>query len=86
MMASSPIFLIISLALFAAGIGIAAARHWLWALPVCLLPPLVFKIFFMADVVDKIAANEAAPIENITLFLSAGPVGVAIGAIIKVLK
>jgi hypothetical protein len=76
--------LIVSLALFGSGIWIAATRHWLWTLPVCLLPPLVFKMFFMADVLDKIAANEAIPVADITWFLSAGPVGVVIGAIIKV--
>jgi hypothetical protein len=40
----------------------------------------------MADVLDKIAANEAIPIADITWFLSAGPVGVVIGTIIKVLN
>jgi hypothetical protein len=81
---ASVMVVIISLILFAAGLWIAATRHWLWTLPICLLPPLVFKLFFMADILDKIAANEAAPVADITWFLTAGPVGVVAGSLVKV--
>jgi hypothetical protein len=80
---ATAIVLMVSLLLFAAGIWIAATQHWLWTLSVRLLPPLMFKLFFMTDVLEKIAAGEAAPVTDIVWFLTAGPVGVVVGALIK---
>jgi hypothetical protein len=76
---------ITSFLLFGVGTWIAATKHWLWAVPVCFLPVLVFKLFFMADVLERIAVNEPAPVADIAWFLAASPIGVVVGTGIKAL-
>ena len=74
---------IAALMLFSVGFWTAATKHWLWTVPICVLPPAIIKIFFLDDMLNRMAANEAVPIQDLVWFLAAGSVGVVVGIILK---
>ena len=77
---------VVALILFTGGAWIAATKHWLWTLLPCLLPAIVFKIFFLDDILAKVAANEVIPIVDMVWFLTAGAVGTVAGYVVRIVK